>query len=130
LTPAAINRCGSASCGEVAGRGTPSFPSSRPGAITDTRTREDEERWNRTKTPNRLNGIDVDGLRATAIAIRPIRKKGMTRWGVTTRWTGGTRPETRQSAEDRRQAHRQGLHDRRRRAAGFRDERVRQPHGT
>ena len=49
----------------------------------------------RTKNPTRVNGIDVDALKSTAAAIQADPKKGLTRWGVRTRWTGGTRSETR-----------------------------------
>jgi len=48
-----------------------------------------------TKTPTRVNGIDVDALRSTAAAIEADPKKGMTRWSVATRWMGGTRSDTR-----------------------------------
>lgn len=46
-------------------------------------------------TPNLINGIDVDALRAKAAAIQADPALGMTRWSVTTRWMGGTRSDTR-----------------------------------
>ena len=49
-----------------------------------------------TRTPAKLvNGIDVDALRDKAAAIQADPAKGLTRWGVTTRWVGGTRSESR-----------------------------------
>lgn len=47
-----------------------------------------------TISPNLVNGIDVDALRATAAAVQADPSLGLTRWNVTTRWMGGTRSDT------------------------------------
>ena len=49
-----------------------------------------------TATENKyINGIDTEALHATIEAISQDGSKGMTHWGVTTHWRGGTRSDTR-----------------------------------
>jgi uncharacterized OsmC-like protein len=42
----------------------------------------------------RINGIDVAAVRALVDAVERDPANAMTRWGVTTRWAGGTASET------------------------------------
>src|SRR5262245_9854153 len=48
----------------------------------------------RTSTPNVVNGVNVDLLRAAAADITADAKKGATNWRVSTRGKGGTRSDT------------------------------------
>jgi len=41
-----------------------------------------------------INGIDVEALQSIAEQVSVDHSKGMTSWGVTTSWKGGTRCET------------------------------------
>ena len=51
-----------------------------------------------TTLPSKINGVDVDALRAKAAAIQAAPALGQTRWSVSTRWMGGTRSDTKVSS--------------------------------
>ena len=48
-----------------------------------------------TQTARKINGFDVDALRATIEEVAQDPSKGQTRWFVKTSWKGGTRTDTR-----------------------------------
>lgn len=50
-----------------------------------------------TNDSKRPNGIDRDDLEGLIDSVRQDPRQGQTRWGVTTRWQGGTVTETRVS---------------------------------